>query len=379
MSCKELEVYFRLPAPVASGHGDEITLEDGRTLLDLYGGHCVNTLGAGDTSVLESVSGQWNTLSFATNMFATGTREEFLEAYGKILPDGDWRIFLSNSGAEANENALKVALSATGRDKVLCFDGAFHGRTASAEAVSDAKNRAFPRAPFEVVRIPFGDAAALQATLDDTFAAVITEPIQSMAGVVDPPEGWLEALRELCTNHGVALCFDEVQTGNGRLGTPFASQSFGVVPDVFTTAKGAAAGLPVGITVISEEFAQRIGSGLFGSTFGGGPTVLAAATHVANVIAEGGLLENVKAARAALEAAAQNGPVACTRGRGLLMGLELEPGVAAKDVRDALFEAGCLVGTSGDPSVLRLLPPLTLNPQSAARLATALENLEVKS
>lgn len=379
MSCKELDVYFRLPSPVVSGHGDEITLEDGRTLLDLYGGHCVNTLGAGEESVLERVRAQWSTLSFTTNMFATGTRDEFLDAYARILPDGEWRVFLSNSGAEANENALKVALSATGREKVLCFDGAFHGRTASAEAVTDTNRRAFPRTPFEVVRIPFGDIAALKATLDETFAGAITEPIQSMAGVVDPPAGWLEALREACTEHGVALCFDEVQTGNGRLGTPFASQSFGVVPDVFTTAKGAAAGLPIGITVISEELAMRIGPGLFGSTFGGGPTVLSAATHVANVIAEGPLLENVAAARTALEVAARNGPVVRTRGRGLLMGLELEPGVAAKDARDALFEAGCLVGTSADPSVLRVLPPLTLNPRSATRLATALENLEVKS
>lgn len=377
MSCREFEVYARLPLPVASASGEDLILEDGRKVLDLYGGHCVNTLGAGDTSISESVAAQWEQLSFATNMFANGTRDEFLAAYGALLPKGDWRVFLTNSGAEANENALKVALVATGRTKVLCFEGAFHGRTASAEAVTDTKKRAYPSTPFDVVRIPFDDVAALEATLDASFAAVITEPIQSMAGIVEPNSAWLEKLREICSSTGAALIFDEVQTGNGRLGTPFASQSFGITPDVFTTAKGAAGGLPIGVTVLEQSFADRIGSGLFGSTFGGGPTVLAAATVVAKRLASGELLDNVKLASAALTQAATGGPVARVRGRGLLLGLELEAGLKAPAVRDSLLGSGVLVGTSADPSVLRLLPPLTLNPNSASKLGAALESVEV--
>ena len=377
MSCRELEVYARLPLPVCTASGEDLVLTDGRTILDLYGGHCVNTLGAGDQAIMQAFSRQWQQLSFATNMFANGTRDEFITAYSPLLPSGNWRVFLSNSGAEANENALKVALVATGRTKVLCFDGAFHGRTASAEAVTDTKKRAYPSTPFDVVRIPFDDVAALESTLDESFAAVITEPIQSMAGVVEPSSAWLERLRDLCSKAGSVMIFDEVQTGNGRLGTPFASQSFGVTPDVFTTAKGAAGGLPIGITVIGQCFADRIGSGLFGSTFGGGPTVLAAATVVAQRIAHGELLENVKAASAALFDAATCGPVARVRGRGLLLGLELEAGLKTATVRDALLDSGVLVGTSADPSVLRLLPPLTLRPESASKLRAAFGSVEM--
>ncbi len=379
MSCGEFEVYARLPLPVASASGEDLILADGRTVLDLYGGHCVNTIGAGDGALMDVVAKQWSELSFATNMFANGSRDAFMQAYGEILPAGDWRVFLTNSGAEANENALKVALVATGRSKVLCFDGAFHGRTASAEAVTDTKTRAFPSTPFDVVRIPFDDIAALEATLDASFAGVITEPIQSMAGIVEPSTAWLAKLRELCSSTGAALIFDEVQTGNGRLGTPFASQSLGVTPDIFTTAKGAAGGLPIGVTVLAQSFADRIGSGLFGSTFGGGPTVLAAATFVAKQIASGELLENVKAASAALTEAASGGPVARVRGRGLLLGLELESGLKASAVRDSLLSSDVLVGTSADPSVLRLLPPLTLKPESAQKLGAALENMEMKA
>ena len=380
--CKELDAYFRLPGTVATARGDEVVLEDGRQLLDLYGGHCVNTLGAGDTGVSSAVARQWAELSFTTNLFDHGSRQSFLDAFGSTLPSGDWNVFLSNSGAEANENALKAALSATGRSRVLAFDGAFHGRTAAAEAVTDTKKRAYPRSPFDVERVPFGDLEQVSTALDDSFAAVILEPIQSMAGIVVPPEGFLAGLRELCSRHGVALIFDEVQTGNGRLGTGWASQAFDVIPDVFTTAKGAASGLPIGITVLSNDIAQKVGSGLFGSTFGGGPTILAAATEVSKRIAEGQLLENVRAASAAFSTQAVTGPVVSVRGVGLLLGLELEAGLTAGNVRDSLYSSGILVGTSANPSVLRLLPPLTIQPKSAELLSQALasfSNVEVTS
>ncbi len=378
MTTSDLEypAYPRLPQPAVSASGCELVLADGSRVLDLYGGHCVNTLGAGDPGVGRAVGAQWERLSFVTNLLECPARDAFFEAFGANLPPGAWQVFLSNSGAEANENALKAALSATGRTTVVAFAGAFHGRTAAAAALGDAKHPAFPRTPFDVRRAPFGEPDAARALVDEDVAAVVLEPIQSLAGVRAFPAEELAALRARCDEVGAALVFDEVQTGNGRLAAPWASQALGVVPDAFTTAKGAASGLPIGITVLSEALAARVGPGLFGSTFGGGPTVLAAATEVARRIAAPAFAEQVAATSAALRAAARRGPVRAVRGAGLLLGLELD-GLPAAEVRDALLARGVLVGTSNDPHVLRLTPPLTLTPEQAEPLGAALASLEV--
>jgi acetylornithine/N-succinyldiaminopimelate aminotransferase len=379
MTLAEWNTYSRLPIDEVAAEGDELILRDGRRVLDLYGGHCVLSLGAADRGLGEILAAQWKRLGFVTNLLDHAPRHDFLAAFERNLPKGpagddvEWRVFCSNSGAEANENALKAALHATSRDKVVCFSGAFHGRTAAAAAVTDSKYRATPRAPFDVVRVPFGDVAASLAAIDETVSAVILEPIQSLAGVVDPPSGFLAALRDACDASGAALIFDEVQTGSGRLGTPWASQFFQVVPDLFTTAKGAAGGLPIGLTVARAALAARVPGHLFGSTFGGGPLPLALAAHVATRIAAPGFLEGVRAAGEALRRAALRGPVTKVRGEGLLLGLELEAGYGAKAVRDALLAEGVLVGTCDDPRILRLCPPLTLRPERAAILGDALE------
>ncbi|HKE01109.1 MAG TPA: aspartate aminotransferase family protein [Planctomycetota bacterium] len=381
MTLREMNAYKRLPSPAVAADGCDLVLADGRRVLDLYGGHCVNTLGGGDRALGEVLRSQWDRLSFQTNLLDHPPRIAFLEAFAKNLPPGDWEVFCTNSGAEANENALKIALAVTGRRRVVAFAGAFHGRTAGAAAVTDTKNPQFPSAPFDVVRSPWGDATAV----DGTVAAVILEPIQSLAGVVEPPAGFLESLRKACDAHGATLIFDEVQTGNGRLGRPWASQHFGVVPDLFTTAKGAAGGLPIGLTLAKSQIAARVPAGLLGSTFGGGPLVLAAATEVSRRIAAPGFLENVRATSAALRKAAlclseegrgaARGPIERVRGSGLLLGLVLRPGNAGAAVRDALLARGVLVGTSDDPRVLRLSPPLTLPPSAAAQLAEAVSSL----
>lgn len=371
----ELPAYVRLGLDVARAEGCELVLKDGRYILDLYGGHCVNALGAGDPALLEELADQWRTLSFQTNLLDTSARHAFLEAFEPNLPPGDWRVFCSNSGAEANENALKLAVAATGRAKVLCFEGAFHGRTAAAAAVSDGSNKALRGAPFEVLRVPWGRSDAVDASV----GAVICEPIQSLAGVLDPPAGFLEDLRARCDQHGTSLIFDEVQTGNGRLGTFWAAQHFGVVPDVFSTAKGAGGGFPIGLTISRTDLTARVPGGHFGSTFGGGPLALRAAAHVARRLAEPGFLDNVRAASVALMNVAEHGPVARVRGAGLLLGYELEPGWSAKAVRDALLAHDVLVGTCDDPRVLRLSPPLVLPPAAAERLGAALASLEVRA
>lgn len=379
---RELAAYERLPLPVARAEGCDLVLEDGRRVLDLYGGHCVNTLGAGDAGLATVIAAQWRALSFTTNLLDHEPRREFLAAFERNLPtpppgaDG-WEVFCSNSGAEANENALKLALTATGRRKVVAFRGAFHGRTAAAAAVTDRATLGFPSSPFDVVRLPWSEPLPAAHAIDTSVGCVILEPIQSLAGVTEPGSGFLETLRVACDRAGAMLCFDEVQTGNGRLGVPWASQHFGVLPDLFTTAKGAAGGLPIGLTVARTDVARQVPGKLFGSTFGGGPLVLAAAAEVARRIASPGFLENVRAASAALRDAASRGPVEAVRGAGLLLGLVLAEGVAARDVRDRLLARGVLVGTSDDPRVLRLSPSLTIEPRRAAALADALESLAV--
>ncbi len=381
MKLREFSAYKRLPLPVSGAEGCELILEDGRRVLDLYGGHCVNTLGAGDRALGEVIARQWKRLSFTTNLLDHAPRHAFLEAFEKNLPAAPggapaWEVFCSNSGAEAIENAIKIALGATRRSCVVAFTGAFHGRTAGAAAVSDKKAPAFPAKPFEVIRLPWSERALAEAAIDETVGCVVLEPIQSLAGVVEPGPGFLAALRASCDRAGALLVFDEVQTGNGRLGTPWAAQHFGIVPDALATAKGAAGGLPIGLTVVRSDVAARAPADLLGSTFGGGPLVLAAAAEVARRIAAPGFLENVRETSQALRRAALRGPVEVVRGAGLLLGLVIAEGRSAQSVRDGLLEQGILVGTSDDPRVLRLSPPLVLEPRHATVLERALESLE---
>jgi len=380
MSLREYDAYKRLPLPVARAEGCELILADGRRVLDLYGGHCVNTLGAGDRGLGEVIAAQWKQLSFATNLLDHAPRHAFLEAFEPTLPTapgsaGGWDVFCSNSGAEANENAVKVALAVTKRSRVVCFAGGFHGRTAAAAALSDKPLKAFPNAPFEVMRLPWNDLAAAQSAIDASVGCVILEPIQSLAGVTEPSQKFLAALRSSCDRSGAQLVFDEVQTGSGRLGTSWAAQHFGVSPDMFSTAKGAAGGLPIGLTVIRSDVAAKAPADLLGSTFGGGPVVLAAAAEISRRISAPGFLENVRATSQALRKAALRGPVESVRGAGLLLGLVIRAGVDAKKVRDGLLARGVLVGTSDDPRVLRLSPPLVLQPRHAELLERALNTL----
>ncbi len=369
---EEYPAYSRLALEPVAADGASLIDADGSELLDLYGGHCVNSLGAGDPELGAALGEQWQRLSFATNLLPLDERAAMLAALAPGLPAGDWRLFCSNSGAEANESALKVALAATGRRRVVCFEGAFHGRTAAAAAVSDNATPAFPAAPFEVLRLPWGSAAGIDAAV----GAVILEPIQSLAGVVEPPPGFLEALRAACDASGALLIFDEVQTGSGRLGAPWASSFYGVTPDLFTTAKGAGGGFPVGLSFVRAEVAAAAPGGLLGSTFGGGPLALRAVAEVARRVHAPGFLEDLRQCSAALRSAANRGPVVEVRGQGLLLGLETADGVPARALRDALLDRGVLTGCCGDPQVLRLCPPLNLSPKQAFAFLDVLDAVE---
>jgi acetylornithine/N-succinyldiaminopimelate aminotransferase len=372
-SLTEFPAYQRLPFQVQQAQGNYLLTETGTRMLDLYGGHCVNTLGAGDPEMLNGLIQQWSQCSFTTNLLDTPGRAHLLQALAPGLPDGSWQLFCSNSGAEANENLLKLALHATSRSKVICFEGAFHGRTAAAAAVSDSRQPAWPATPFQVHRNPWGCVSGIDASV----AAVILEPIQSLAGVIMPPDGFLQKLKSACKQVGALLLFDEVQTGNGRLGTMWASQHFHVIPDGFTTAKGCAGGFPFGMTFLSDPFASRVSGSLCGSTFGGGPMAIAAAIEVQQRLNSHGFLSNVHKAGKQFQLAEGVGPIESVHGVGLLLGLKVAQPFTARQVRDSLLKHGVLTGLCNDPQVLRVSPALTLTATDVDIFLHALDAITV--
>jgi acetylornithine/succinyldiaminopimelate/putrescine aminotransferase len=285
------------------------------------------------------------------------------------------RVFFVNSGAEANENALRLALKITGRAKVVAMEHSFHGRTAAAAAVTWGSQSwyGFPRTPFDVQFVPRGDESALRAAVDSTTAAVIIEPVQGLAGAYDFSTDYLHAARAACDRAGALLIIDEVQTGMGRLGEPFGAQLHRVRPDLLTVAKGLGGGFPCGALLLPHEIARTLKAGALGTTFGGGPVACAAIKTVIDVIQRDKLLAQVREVNAAIHAKCIVGPVEGIQGRGFLLGLKTKPKAAA--VRDALLAKDILAGTSADPHMLRLLPPLILTVEHVERLGAALEEL----
>jgi acetylornithine/succinyldiaminopimelate/putrescine aminotransferase len=371
-----LPVYPQLPIEPVRGEGVHLETRDGRRILDLYGGHAVASLGYGHPRLTEAVSSQVRGLLFQSNAVPNRQRAEACEMLAGFAPKGLDRVFLVNSGAEANENALRLAFRATGRSTIVAVEGAFHGRTAAAGAVSwGAADRwyGFPRTPFEVRFVPRDDIDALADAVDEKVAAVIVEPVQGVAGAIDLSPAFLRAAREACTAAGARLIFDEVQCGMGRSGYPFVAQALDVTPDLLTTAKGLAGGLPAGAVIVGDETADSLAAGDLGTTFGGGPVACAAISAVVGAILDEGLLERVRRTSAAIRSRCVTGPVETVHGRGLLVGLRTRP--PARVVRDALLERDILAGTSGDPHVLRLLPPLILETIHVEQLARALDEI----
>jgi acetylornithine/N-succinyldiaminopimelate aminotransferase len=371
-----VSVYAHMPFEPVSGDGVTLRTRDGRTLLDFYGGHAVALLGYGHPRLLATLDAQARTLFFQSNSVPLAVRARAARRLLDFGPPGLSRAFLVNSGAEANENAIRLALRATGRSRVIALEGAFHGRTAGAAAVTwnAAKWYGFPRTPFDVTFVPRGDTAALGAALatGDT-AALIAEPVQGMAGAVDLGGDYLRAARELTRNAGALLIFDEVQCGMGRSGHPFVAQAHDVTPDLLTTAKGLAGGFPAAAVLLSAEIAKDVRSGDLGTTFGGGPLACALIETVIDTIESEGLLPRVRALSRRLRDTCQVGPVEAIQGEGFLLGLRTRR--PAKEIQAELLARGIVAGTSADPRVVRLLPPLVLTEAHVDTLARTLAEI----
>jgi acetylornithine/succinyldiaminopimelate/putrescine aminotransferase len=370
------EVYPMLPFTPVRGLGVYLENAAGRRILDLYGGHAVAALGYGHPDLSDTLARASRELVFQTNALPLKVRDEAAEKLAAFGPPGLGRVFFVNSGAEANENALRLALKATGRTKVVAMEHGFHGRTAAAAAVTHGAAKSwygFPRTPVDVAFVPRNDAAALEAAVDSSTAAVIVEPVQGLAGAFDFAPKYLGAIRAACDRAGALMILDEVQTGMGRLGAPFGAQLYGLTPDLLTVAKGLGGGFPCGAVLMPHAIASELKAGALGTTFGGGPVACAAIKTVIDVIMRDNLLANVRQVSDALRASCCVGPVESIQGRGLLLGLKTRPRAAA--VRDALLARDILVGTSADPHMLRLLPALILSTELVQILATALEDL----
>jgi acetylornithine/succinyldiaminopimelate/putrescine aminotransferase len=366
-------VFAQYPLPVASGEGVWLHTTDGRRVLDLYGGHAVAALGYGHPVWTRALTEQARTLSFQTNAVPVDVR---LRAARRLIHFSQLdfsSVFFVNSGAEANENALKMAFRITGRSHVAALEQSFHGRTAGAGAVTwgaAAKWYGFPRAPFDVSFLPRRDHAVIAQQVTQKTAAVIIEPVQGQAGAFDHGAPYLEALRERCDQVGALLIFDEVQCGMGRVGAPFAARLYGVQPDMITTAKALGSGFPCSALLMSPRVASAVKLDSLGTTFGGGPMACAVIEAVIEAIESEHLLERVAATGALIRSRCIVGPVTGHQGAGLLVGLSTTR--PAKDVHAALLERGILAGTAADPNILRLIPPFVLEASHVELLREAL-------
>jgi acetylornithine aminotransferase len=344
------------------GEGAVVVDETGRSYVDLLSGIAVNALGHNHPAVVAAVTGQISTLGHVSNLYVAEPPVALAELL-LTLTGRRGRVFLCNSGAEANEAAFKLSRR-TGRTEVVAAAGGFHGRTMGALALTGqpAKVDPFRPLPGQVTHVPYGSVAALEEAVSPRTAMLILEPIQGEAGVVVPPPGYLAAAREITARHGALLVLDEVQTGIGRTGHWFAHQAEGVAPDVVTLAKGLGGGLPLGACIAFEDASALLGPGSHGSTFGGNPVCCAAGLAVLRTIAAEGLLDHVKRVGEQLRRGVEalgHPLVREVRGAGLLLGVRLaEP--AAADVVTALRDAGFLANAA-QPDVLRLAPPLILS------------------
>ena len=370
--------YGTPPLELVSGRGVTVTAADGREYLDLLAGIAVNSLGHAHPAVVEAVSSQVAELGHVSNLYVHPVVVELAERLESLLAvEAPVRAFFCNSGAEANEAAFKIARR-TGRSRILAAENGFHGRTMGALAMTGqpAKRAPFEPMPAGVEYFPYGDTAALRALVEqdpaDT-AAVIVEPVQGEGGVVEPPEGFLADVRELCTEHGILMIVDEVQTGIARTGAMFASRKAGVVPDVITLAKGLGGGLPIGACLGIGRAGELLTAGQHGTTFGGNPVACAAAVAVLRTIDTDDLVAHVDRLGKLLAAEIEcldHPLVDHVRGRGLLLGVVLTA-PRATEVEEAARAAGYLVGATGT-DVVRLAPPLILTEDQVAQFVTAL-------
>ena len=373
---KLFDVYSLWNIEPVEAKGCRVWDKEGTEYLDLYGGHAVISIGHSHPKYVKSICEQASKIAFYSNSVLNSLQEELANKLGEISGYTDYSLFLCNSGAEAIENALKLASFKTGRSRVIAFKEAFHGRSSGAVAVTDNPNIQSPfNKGHEVVFLKLNDIDAVQEEVSKgNVAAVIIEGIQGVAGIFQPTDNFLKQLETLCKTHNVPLIIDEIQSGYGRTGKFFAHQYAGIKPDIITTAKGMGNGFPIGGVLISPKFEAK--KGMLGTTFGGNHLACAAAIAVLNVIEEESLVNNAKMMGQYLQLELKKiKSIKAIRGRGLMLGIELQPEHA--DVRNRLlFESHIFTGGAKN-GVMRLLPPLTITKEDIDMFLSELRNKTV--
>ena len=362
-----LPVVNRHPVALVSGRGSRVEDTTGKVYTDLMSGWGVTCIGHCHPSLTAAISEQAGRLMQTTNIFYTLPQLDLIDRLAAKTPEAITRSFLTSSGTEAVEGALKLAHRATGRRAFVSTDAAFHGRTLGALQVIGTEKHRMPYAALmpEQVRVPFDDLEAAKLALDDSIAAFIVEPVQGEGGVNVPSEGYLQGLRQLCDDTGALLICDEVQTGVGRTGSFLGCEHEGVTPDIVTLGKGLGGGFPVAAFMTTEDVAKTVQLGDHGTTYGGNPLACAAANAVLTVIEDEGLVERSASLGAQLgeklaNFAAANPSVASgARGRGLLQGLVLEDAEAAATLPRRALDEGVVVNVTGG-NVVRFFPALNI-------------------
>lgn len=359
------DVYSLYDIEPVRGKGSHVFTEDGTDYLDLYGGHAVISIGHAHPHYVEAISNQVARLGFYSNSVVNSLQTRLAEKLGKASGYDDYALFLCNSGAEANENAMKLASFATGRSKILAFGKAFHGRTSGAVAATD--NPAI-QAPFNktdnVTFVPLNDIEATRKALSTgEYAAVIIEGIQGVSGIHEPTAEFIRFLNKVCKMTGTLLIIDEIQSGYGRSGKFFAHQYAGIKADIITCAKGIANGFPMGAVLISPAIEAK--KGMLGTTFGGNHLACAAAIAVLDVMEEENLVDNAaRVGKHLITELRKIDKVKDVRGKGLMIGLEVEGFTGSELRKKLLFGHHIFTGGTGQYTV-RLLPALSLSMEEA--------------
>ena len=358
----QLATYKKMDISVERGRGSWVWTSEGEKYLDLYGGHAVCATGHSHPRVVKAIQEQADNVLFYSNLVYSEIRAKAAEKLVSIAPKSVSKAFFCNSGTEANENAMRMARMATGREKVITFSGGFHGRTAdsiSATFLGKYREIGKPNVPGHVAA-EFGDIGSVMAVVDDQTAAIMIEPIQSMAGVREAAPQFFHELRDLCDNREVMLIFDEVQTGVGRIGNWFFGGSdlaHGIEPDIISIAKSLGSGIPVGACLVNNKVSDHIKENDLGTTFGGGMLAMAAVVATLEAIDQDDMIANARKVEQHLRDSLSGASgVVAVHGKGCLIGIEFEE--ACGPVHRKLLENNIITGTSSDPKVLRLLPPL---------------------
>lgn len=361
---KLFDVYPLFDIDIVKGRGCRVYDAEGQEYLDLYGGHAVVSVGHSHPTVVKAIKEQAEKLIFYSNSVVNDLQARFAERLGKVCGYDDYSLFLVNSGAEANENAIKLASFHTGRKRIIAFKKAFHGRTSAAvEATDNPKICAPVNANGNVTFLPLNDADALCAELrKGDVAAVIVEGVQGVGGIRIPSPDFLRVMREECDSTGTVLILDEIQSGHGRTGRFFAHQHAGIRPDLITVAKGIATGFPMGGVLISPKFTPSYGQ--LGTTFGGNHLACATAIAVLDVMEQEHLVENAaKVGAHLIERLKEIQGIKEVRGLGLMIGIEMEYPV--KELRSKLIYQEHVFTGAASTDIIRLLPPLTLTMEEA--------------